>query len=197
MHEVGANGSTVEVDESYVGGKPRHANNPASKEPTPSKRGRGTNKQPIMVLVERDGSSRAMPISAADGETLIGAARQLVDPSATINTDEWTGYRGIDQHFSGGHHVVKHSAKEYVRYEQCGAVYVSTNTAESWFALFKRSFIGIHHQMSKTHLHRYCNERSFMWNHRHVSDGDRFVLTIQQSEGKRLMYRKPNGGISQ
>lgn len=31
---------------------------------------------------------------------------------------------------------------------------------------------GIHHQMSKKHLHRYCTERSFMWDHRKVTDGE-------------------------
>jgi transposase-like protein len=182
---------TVEVDESYVGGKPRHANNPGNKAPTPSKRGRGTKKQPVMVLVERDGMSHAMPVPAVDGETLQSAVRNLVDSGATIMTDQFSAYRGIGKDFAGGHHTVNHTIKEYVRYEQCGAVLVSTNTAESWFALLKRSFVGIHHQMSKKHLHRYCTERSFMWNHRRVSDGERMVVAIVKAEGKRLFYKQP------
>lgn len=41
-------GGTVEVDETYVGGKPR-------KRAGSSKRGRGTSKQPVVALVERGG----------------------------------------------------------------------------------------------------------------------------------------------
>ena len=179
---------TVEVDESYIGGKPRHGS-----KTTPAKSGRGTSKQPVMVLVERDGASRAMPIDSADGKTLIGAARKHVESTAAIVTDEWHGYWGIAKHFDGGHHTVKHHQKEYVRYQDGNPTYVSTNTAESWFALLKRAFVGIHHLMSKRHLHRYCNERSFMWDHRKVTDGERMVAAIEGAEGKRLRYREPIG----
>ena len=46
----------VEVDETYVGGKPRPGNN------EPRKSGRGTNKAAVVALVERDGRARAFPI---------------------------------------------------------------------------------------------------------------------------------------
>lgn len=49
----------------------------------------------------------------------------------------------------------------------------------------------LHHQMSKKQLHRYCNERSFMWDNRKVSDGEWRVAAIEGEEGKRLMYREP------
>jgi len=39
--------------------------------------------------------------------------------------------------------------------------------------------------------HRYCNEFSFRWDHRKVSDGERMVAAIEGAEGKRLMYKKP------
>ena len=42
----------MEVDETYVGGKPRYKGQ--------SKRGRGTKKKPVVVLVERDGT-RPLP----------------------------------------------------------------------------------------------------------------------------------------
>ena len=142
-----------------------------------------------MVLVERNGRSRAMPIGSADGDTLIGEARKHIEPTAAIMSDEWKGYRGVAKHFAGGHKTVNHGQKEYVRYENGNPVYVSTNTAESWFALLKRAFIGIHHSMSNRHLHRYCTERAFMWDHRGVSDGERMVAAIEGAEGKRLAYR--------
>jgi hypothetical protein len=65
-------------------------------------------------------------------------------------------------------------------------VYVSTNTAESWFALLKRSFVSIHYSMSNRHLSRYCDERQFMRNRRKLSDGSRMVAAIDGAEGKAI-----------
>ena len=66
---------------------------------------------------------------------------------------------------------------------------INTNTAESFFALLKRGHYGTFHQLSKKHLHRYCTEFGFRWNHRKVSDGTRMVAAIKGAEGRRLMYR--------
>jgi transposase-like protein len=72
---------TVEVDETYVGGKPRPQNKPTEGEASKTKRGRGTDKQPVMVLVERDGAVRAMPIEHVDSQTLKQVIREHVHPS--------------------------------------------------------------------------------------------------------------------
>jgi hypothetical protein len=63
-----------------------------------------------------------------------------------------------------------------------------TNTAESFFALLKRGWYGIFHWYSRQHTHRYCDEFSFRWDQRKVSDGERMVAAIKGAEGKRLMY---------
>ncbi|MGA8833798.1 MAG: IS1595 family transposase [Desulfomonilaceae bacterium] len=172
---------TVEVDETYVGGKPRKENK--GNEPKKHKRGRGTDKAPVMALVERDGDVYSKPIKNVDGKTLKGTIKQLVHKSSTIMTDEWPSYTGIGKDFSGGHEVVNHSEGEFSR----GWIY--TNTAESYFALLKRGVMGIFHQVSKHHLYRYCNEFSFRWNYRKVSDGERMIAAIEGVVGKRLTYR--------
>jgi hypothetical protein len=82
----------------------------------------------------------------------------------------------------GGHLTVTHSRKEYVR------GIVSTNTAESSFALVKRGIIGTYHNVSKEYLHRYLWQFDFVWNTRKLNDGERTVQAIQAAEGKRLMY---------
>lgn len=184
---TGLLGGTVEVDESYVGGKPRPRQTPVGEPRPKAKPGRGTSKKPVMLLVERDGRSYARPIERVDAKTLKGEIRKRVDQGSMIVTDEWTSYRGIGKEFEGGHRTVNHGAGEYVRKDEDGTL-VTTNTAESWFALLKRSHYGIHHQMSKQHLHRYCNERAFMWDHRKLSDGERLVATLKGAEGKRLRY---------
>jgi hypothetical protein len=62
---------TVEVDETYVGGKPR----PEAGQPKNARRGRGTKKTPVVALVERGGRVRVRKIDRVDAATLKGAIR--------------------------------------------------------------------------------------------------------------------------
>ena len=178
----------VEVDETYVGGKPRHGNKKNGK---PAKRGRGTDKAPVVVLVERDGQARSKPIPRVDGDNLKAEIRENVAPQAVILTDEWAAYKGIGAEYEGGHETVNHSQKQYVRWQEESGLPIHTNTAESFFALIKRGHYGVYHQMSKKHLHRYCAEYEFRWNHRKVTDHERTEAVIRQVGGKRLMYETP------
>ncbi len=166
---------TVEVDETYIGGKPRVKGN--------SKRGRGTSKTPVFAAVQRQGGIRRRVVADVTGATLKRAIREEVDRSARICSDEWPGYRGIGAEFAGGHAVVEHGVKEYVRGD------IHTNTAESSHALLKRSIVGIYHNISTKYLHRYLWQADFLWNNRKLNDGERTILAIRASEGKRLMYR--------
>ncbi len=171
---------TVEADETYVGArKPRYKG--------VSKRGRGTVKKPVMVLVERNGNARSMPIDKVDAKTRKGEVRKHVDATAQIMTDDWASYNGIDKEFAG-HEVVCHATGEYARKTDEG-VSVNTNTAESFFALLKRGHYGIFHWFSRKHTRRYCDEFGFRWDRRKVSDGERMVDAINGAEGKWLMYR--------
>lgn len=68
---------------------------------------------------------------------------------------------------------------------------MNTNSIESSFALVKRGLIGIHHAVSKKHLHRYLAHYDFLWNGRKLNDGERTILAIKSAEGKRLMYQAP------
>ncbi len=176
---------TVEVDETFVGGKPRKENKPKIGDPKPNpKRGRGTSKTPVLALVERNGRAVSKPIARPlTAKNLRNAIKEVVDKDSRIMTDEWLGYRGIGREFSGGHHTVRHNLKEYARGD------VTTNTVESYFALLKRGIHGAFHHVSKIHLHRYCDEFSFRWNYRKIDDGKRTIEAIKGSNGKRLMYK--------
>lgn len=122
-----------------------------------------------------------------DSRTLKGNIVVHVDENSSIITDELPSYKGIGDMFAGGHETVNHSAKQYAR-ETADGKSINTNTAESFFALLKRGHYGIFHQLSKKHLHRYCDEFSFRWNHRKATDGERMVSAIRGAEGKRLRY---------
>lgn len=170
----------VEVDETYIGGKPRKGR-PAGK------RGRGTTKPPVVVLVERDGRARARAVERVNAKTLKGAIRENVDHASRIYTDEFSAYWGIGHEFAYGHMRVDHSKGEYAQGE------AHTNTAESFFALLKRGITGSFHHISKQHLDRYCNEFSYRWNHRKETDGERMIQALRLTDGCRLMYRDPIG----
>ncbi len=168
----------VEVDETYVGGKPR---------PGGPKRkcGRGTTKQPVMAMVQRDGEVRTRVIANVTAKTLKTAIDENVEETARLNTDDFISYRPIGRRWPGGHDVVRHSEREYANGDAC------TNTAESFFALLKRGVYGTFHAVSKRHLHRYVSEFEFRWNHRKMDDGSRVVAAVRAGEGKRLYYREP------
>lgn len=167
---------TVEVDETYVGGKPRNKGK--------NKRGRGTKKTPVLALVERNGNVHSCVIPNVTALTLKSAILERVTPFSRIITDEMSSYTGIGKHFIGGHKTVNHGKREYVRGD------IHTNTVESYFALLKRGVHGVFHHISKQHLGRYCDEFSFRWNHRKVTDGERAEAAIKGAFGRRLTYRK-------
>jgi transposase-like protein len=167
---------TVECDETYIGGKPRYKGI--------SKRGRGTDKTPVFVAVERQGQIRRRVVADVTGQTLKAAIREEVSKQARIVTDEYPGYVGIGAEYAGGHESVCHGTREYSRGD------VHTNTAESSNALVKRGIMGIYHNVSREYLHRYLWQFDFLWNHRKLNDGERTVLAVKAAEGKRLMYQQ-------
>lgn len=165
---------TVEVDETYVGGKSKDGST-----------GRGsTSKTAVLTLVERKGRAMAKPVERVDSVSLKGAILRMVDKNSTIMTDEWQSYKGLDNYFYGGHGVIPHAQGVYAR------GIVSTNEAESFFSLLKRGVHGIFHHVSKEHLFRYCDEFSFRWSHRKVNDTKRTRQAIKGADGKRLMFQE-------
>ncbi len=172
---------TVEMDETYVGGKPRPGDGKVHK------RGRGTSKTPVVAVVERDGKSQSEPVAQVNTKTLKAIATANVEPAASLITDGLSSYRGVGRRFSV-HQTVDHGDGEYVRYEDGFAIH--TNTVESYFSLLKRGHYGVYHYLSAQHLARYCNEFSFRWDHRKVTDDARRVAAITGAAGKRLMYKE-------
>lgn len=179
---LGPGGGDVEVDETYVGGKPRYKGT--------SKRGRGTKKQPVVALVQRGGKVKTRTVADVTAKTLKGIIRENVDPSARIITDDNKSYNGIGEEFAGGHHTTVHSRGEYVRGD------IHSNTIEGFFSIVKRGLNGIYHNVSKKHLHRYLAEYEFRYNNRDLEDGERTTAAILASEGKRLVYKQPVAAVN-
>jgi len=146
-------GGVVEIDEKYLGGKPR------KEKDVTHKRGKGTSKQPILVMVERHGIARAKVIENDSFSIIEPLVRRHVDLDSYLMTDQHPVYRRIGTQYAG-HSFVNHGDQEYVRDE------VHNNTAESFNAILERAKQGVYHWLSKRHLQRYVNEVVFRWNHR-------------------------------
>jgi transposase-like protein len=176
---------TVEVDETYVGGK---VTNRLRKMGT----GRGTvNKIPVVSLVERGGRVRSVPMPKITASDLHALVRKNVRRDARIVTDEYPGYKGLDRKFTGGHDTVKHKDKEYVRGD------VHTNTVEGYFGILKRGINGVYHHVGKGHLWRYLHEFDYRYNLRSalgIDDGERAAQVVRQVAGKRLMFKPSLAG---
>jgi len=174
----------VEVDETYVGGKPRKGQRDKAGNIVKHKRGRGTKKTPVVALVERGGNVRTRVVADVTGTSLKDAIRDHVSKQATVYTDEHKGYIGV------GGMVKDHKT---INHKECYAIGdIHINTGESFFSLLKRGVIGAFHHVSKKHLPRYCCEFEFRWERRKMGDGTRAAQAIQAGKGKRLMYREPS-----
>lgn len=177
---------TVEVDETYVGGKKRRPNKKQfppldPKQPDARKQvGRGGDKTPVVSLVERGGQVRSFRIANVTAETLGGAIRRNVDREAHLRTDAFSSYKKVGREYAS-HETVDHNY-EYVRGD------AHTNTAENFFSILKRGINGIYHHVSEAHLPRYLAEFDYRYNNRHMTDSERTRQALSMVEGKRLTY---------
>ena len=171
---------TVEVDEVYLGGRPRH--------PGISKAGRGTNKAPVVGMVQRNGDVRFRSIERLTAERLAEFIAENADRTCRIITDEFPAYKHmkLGNYFEGGHETVKHGSKEYVR----PGTDIHSNSIEGVFSLIQRGIMGTFHSVSKKHLPNYLNEFQFRWNTRKMDDGERVSRVVKSLIGKRLEYRQ-------
>lgn len=169
--QLGGNGGTVEVDETYWGNKKPYGK---------GTRG-GGHKMKVLSLVERNGNVRSFHIPNVTAKTLKPILLAQIAKDANLMTDEFKSYVKIGKEFAS-HESVCHSRGEYVR----GTAH--TNTVEGYFSLLKRGLIGTFHHVGEQHLQRYVKEFDFRYNHRKVSDAERTTAALRGIKGKRLMY---------
>ncbi len=187
----------VEVDESFVGGKPgnMHKSRRAKmKAESRSERVREyqnayTHKTAVVGMLDRESRQiRAKVVPNVRRDTLQKEILNTITPGSKVYTDQAVAYTTLQKQYI--HETVNH-AVEYVRGE------VHTNCLENFWSLMKRNLAGTYVAVEPFHLDRYLAEQVFRFNHRQGwNDLGRFHLAMSGVAGKRLTYKQLTGAGS-
>ncbi len=139
---------TVEVDETYVYGKPRRWRQQGKK-------------QVVIGIRQRNGDLRLIRAKDAKAKTV----RDIVNANIgghveVVMTDESMIYPFVLKNSPKNKHQTINHSKEYAHGD------VHTNRIESAFSLLKRGIVGTWHKVSAKHLPAYLGEMSFRFNNR-------------------------------
>jgi transposase-like protein len=156
---------TVEVDETYVGGKFRGGYSGRAK----------NNKEIVIGIRQRGGDLRFFHAEDAKSGTLAQYIKENISQDVEVLvTDDFGAYPNAMKragHDAAKHKTINHSKKVYVQGD------THTNTVESAFSLLKRGIMGTWHKISAKHLAAYLEEMTFRFNRR--KKDDLFIDTLR------------------
>jgi transposase len=158
----------VEMDETYVGGKPRAADRRAFREGPASVTSNAVRwahekKTGVFGMVEREGNVAAYVIPKDPASSIVAHIETHVDKTATVvHTDDSRLYLRLKKD-GYNHRVINHSERVYVSGD------VHTQTIDGFWSLVKRGISGTHHAVSPNWLQGYVNE--YVWRYNHRDDG--------------------------
>lgn len=175
---------TVEVDETYVGGKARNMH---AWQRRVKIRGRGmVYKTPVQGAKNRETNQVRAEVIHTGSKTYAQNVTDWVTLGATVYTDQFSGYRRLGEKFQ--HNYVTHTNDEFVRGE------IHVNGMENFWALLKRALKGTQTHVNPEHLHRYVQERVFAYNNYAMDDIGRMKTAMRKVNGRRITYAELIGG---
>jgi transposase-like protein len=179
----GGGDNPVEIDETYIGPKPKNMHK--------NKLPQLARKSVVMGMLDRGAREvRAKVVPNAKRETLQKEILERVGFGSTIYTDQHAGYMDL-KHQQFIHDTVNH-AVEYVRGE------VHTNSLENFWSCLKRTLNGTYVAVEPFHLDAYVDEQVFRFNNRKgKNDEQRFAKVLSQVAGKRLTYAELAGKVGE
>lgn len=140
---------TVEVDETYIGGRRKMAQ-------------KFDNKTAIYGVTERGGQAKAsVAYGGVNATTAIPFLKANVELGSKVMSDESPIYNRVKRDFL--HDYVTHSKEEYVRGN------THTNSIEGFWGNMKNSISGTYHCISPKYMQTYVNEFIFRYNYREVA----------------------------
>jgi transposase-like protein len=169
----------VEMDETYIGARRPRKTQKDRMNGKDFKRGRGTNKTPVVGMAERYGKVKVKTVRKHQVvyKRLSQLVRDVIDlKKSVLVTDQASCYdrmRNLLPHKSVDHSVM-----------YCDG-WIHTNTIESFWALLKRGIVGQFHKVSVKHLPEYLNEFAYRFNNR--DNGNVFSLTLQKALGVKIV----------
>jgi len=197
--------NNVEIDETYVGGK--NANRHANKKKEGTQGRSAADKTPVLGIAQKQITEivvrdhKVIPgklvkekiilqpsqvsctvVKDTQAETIVPIMLAQVTANSKVVTDAYRAYSSLAANYQ--HIAIKHTEGNYITIGDD-----HTNTIEGFWSLLKRGIIGIYHQVSPKHLHRYCNEFTFRYNSRLIKDVVRFEGSFSQVH-TRLTYKE-------
>jgi transposase-like protein len=171
-------GGTVEVDETFIGGKARNMHYGKRK-----RKGTGpVAMTPVQGLLERHSKGSKVIVKVMKNRKKIEAQKNIFEyvlKGSEVFTDALPSYNGIETAYD--HAVIDH-AEKYVEGK------VHTNGLENFWCLLKRSIKGTYVNVEPFHLFRYLDEQAFRFNERKDNDGERFLKAVKGIVGRGLKY---------
>lgn len=154
----------VEVDETYIG--PQWRNRPWSIRKLGTKKGRGTSKQPVFGILERDrGIVRAFLVPNVKKRTILPIIIKTVAHGSTIYSDAYQLYQETPKH-GYLHAYVDHNKNEYGRGK------VHSNGMEGFWGVLKRR-LKTTGGVRRSRLHAYVAEEVWRYNNRKILETEK------------------------
>jgi transposase len=154
---------TVEVDETYLGGRWKNKRKTIRDERTK----RGTRKQPVFGILRRDGTVWDEVVDDVETDTLQPLISQKVSAGSVVCSDTWKAYTGIAAR-RYVHRLVNHGERQ-----STDGKGNHINGLEGFWGYLKRK-LASKGGIRKEKLHLFLGE--YVWRYNHRSDSERIKV---------------------